>query len=416
MELSNNKKVAFGISASSYHYEGGNYNSDWYEFEKRRFANDASHQCGLAVDYWNRWPEDNATLSELGATVFRTSVEWSRIEPSEGVFDEEAIEKYKEIFGDLKKRNIQITLTLFHYVAPAWFTKKGGFAVKENLHYFRSFTERVLAEFHDYIDIITPMNEMFVYTVLAYITGEFPPESRSLVSYVKVTRNLLRSHFIVAELIEEGGYKVKLSTAEHFRNFRYRNNWLLRASIGKFHNYLFNKALTTSIMENSFAFPFGFAGKITKKPFKQIEYVGLQSYPAIDLRLGFKGGKLRASPIFHTTWAKGIYESKYRPEDLKEAIHEYNKFGKKILITECGINTNNDSEKSTMLTETFKVIKEIKAEEIPLEAFMFFTLFDCFEWSQGYSMKFGVIEVNRETFARTPKESFYTYKKLIETY
>ena len=85
------KNFLWGVATSSYQIEGGNVNSDWWAWEQQGKTQDKS---GKACDFWNRWPDDHDLLSELGVNTFRLSLEWSRIEPEEGKFSEEAIAHY----------------------------------------------------------------------------------------------------------------------------------------------------------------------------------------------------------------------------------------------------------------------------------------------------------------------------------
>ena len=118
------KDFLWGVATSSYQIEGGNSNSDWWEWEK---AGKADNESGKACDYWNRYREYHDMLEELGVKVFRNSIEWSRIEPEEGKFSEEAIRHYREILQDLKNRNNKTQTTLWWWTSPIWFQKKYGF-------------------------------------------------------------------------------------------------------------------------------------------------------------------------------------------------------------------------------------------------------------------------------------------------
>ena len=82
---------------SAYQTEGGNANSDWWEWERRPGTN-CAEPSGTAIDAYHRYPEDVALLAGLGFNTYRFSIEWARIEPSEGVFDESELRHYRETF------------------------------------------------------------------------------------------------------------------------------------------------------------------------------------------------------------------------------------------------------------------------------------------------------------------------------
>jgi beta-glucosidase len=420
--IKDTKPFDFGIASSSYHIEGGNLNSDWAKFEKEFFKDSPENVCGPAVDYWNRWKEDNNYFSDLGITILRTSVEWSRIHIGPDQFDEKALEQYHEMFLDLKRRNIKVVLTLFHYTSPQWFRDIGAFEHKINLRHFGEFVSKTLEVLHDCVDIVTPINEIFVYSSLSYFMGYWIPQKRSLSKFIRVTRNLIRAHFIVASIINDRGYDIKVSSAEHSRNFKYTTDNGLVKKFAQFHNYLFNQAVTKSLVRGKFVFPFGTNERVTKKPYRPLDYLGIQFYPAVKLHVWFKKLTFNIedyiSPITHNgVWTNALLNAKLHPKDFFLTLREYKKYDIPILITESGIQTDDDTVRVKKLTANIRVIKKAIEKGIPVEGYMYFSIFDCFEWAEGYTKKFGLISVDRKNnLERTPKPSFYKYKELIKKF
>jgi len=124
------KNFLFGVGSSSHQIEGNNFNNDWWfaENNKPKGQKFPSEKSGIANDFWNRYEEDIDLVSELGCDIFRMSVEWSRIEPREGYFDNEAIFHYKKIMEYARSKKLKMFLTLHHFTIPVWFEIKGGFA------------------------------------------------------------------------------------------------------------------------------------------------------------------------------------------------------------------------------------------------------------------------------------------------
>lgn len=416
------KSFDFGISASSYHIEGGNHNADWVKFEQETFKDNPENACGIAVDYWNRWEKDHEYFSELGATIFRTSIEWSRLHLAPGVFDEEAFKQYRAMFNDLKRRNIKIVLTLFHYTSPQWFRDLGAFEKKANLNHFEEFVRRALLELNDCVDILTPINEIFVYSSLSYLAGYWLPKKIDVGEFIKVTRNLIRAHFIVASIIKEMNYNIAICTSEQTRNFKYSEDKGFVKKFSRFHNYLFNQAVTKSLVRGKFAFPFGSNEKVTKKLYRPLDYLGIQFYPAVKVKLGFKKLTLNLTDYIFAVdhegeWPKALLNAKLHPKDFFATMNEYKKYNIPILITESGVQTDDDAVRVEKLTANVKVIKRAIKKGIPVQGYMYFSLFDCFEWAEGYTKKFGLIEVDRaNNHERKVKPSFEAYKELIKNF
>ena len=116
----------WGSSTSAYQVEGGIENCDWAK----------AYPAGMACDHYNRYQEDFDLLKSLNQNTYRFSIEWSRIEPQEGRFDEKEIEHYRQVILALRKRGIEPFVGLWHWTTPLWLTEKGGWVNKKINYYF----------------------------------------------------------------------------------------------------------------------------------------------------------------------------------------------------------------------------------------------------------------------------------------
>src|SRR3990172_8384548 len=91
----------FGVATSAYQVEG-HIENDWSEWERAGKLKEANVFCGRGVDHWNRFDEDLLLTRDVGATAFRVSLEWARIEPERGCFDEVAIDRYRQRLVKMK--------------------------------------------------------------------------------------------------------------------------------------------------------------------------------------------------------------------------------------------------------------------------------------------------------------------------
>ena len=108
-----------------------------------------AYMSGEACDFWNRYEEDFALSAQLGHNTSRFGVEWSRIEPQEGQFDEKAIDHYEKILRAAKFHQLTVFLTLHHFTVPLWFAKKGGFAKRANTERFIHFVQKIAPRFNE---------------------------------------------------------------------------------------------------------------------------------------------------------------------------------------------------------------------------------------------------------------------------
>src|SRR6476661_8571338 len=141
----------WGTSSAAYQVEGGINNADWSEWERQsgRIANGDS--AAMACDHYHRYREDFGLLRELNQNAHRLSIEWSRVEPSEGVFDTKQIRHYRDVLGEMREQGILPMVTLHHFTNPLWFVRKGGWTSPDAVRAFMLFVQRASEELGDLV-------------------------------------------------------------------------------------------------------------------------------------------------------------------------------------------------------------------------------------------------------------------------
>jgi len=181
----------WGTSTASYQIEGDNSNSDWWQWEDKGRAKDKS---GRACDYWHKYKSDHDLLEELGVNSFRLSLEWASIEPQEGVFSKDGINHYRNILEDLKRRNMKTTVTLWHWTSPIWFQSSYGFHNKKSVEIFNRYSQKVVEELGDLIDIWVVFNEPMVPLGMGYLGGVFPPGCKNPFKFYNALNNISKAY------------------------------------------------------------------------------------------------------------------------------------------------------------------------------------------------------------------------------
>ena len=182
----------WGAATSAYQVEGNNKNSDWWQWEKDKVEND--DRSGLASDHYNRYKEDIAIMKDLGFNSFRLGIEWARIEPRKGEWDQSEIEHYKDVLKELKKNNIKSVVTLHHFTNPQWLMDEGGWENKKVVEYFANFSQKIVSELGDLIDYIITINEPIIFIDQAYVIGHRIPEKKDYEIAKKVYQILINAH------------------------------------------------------------------------------------------------------------------------------------------------------------------------------------------------------------------------------
>ncbi len=226
------KRFLWGAATSAHQVEGGLHNqwSVWELENAKSLAKQAEYKLnelpawdgikseaidpgnyvsGKATDHYNRYEQDFDLLDDLNMNAFRFSIEWSRLEPSEGAWDVAAMEHYRVYLKSLKKRGIEPLVTLMHWSLPVWFTDKGGFEKRRNVAYFVRFAEKVLNELgHDFRYVCT-INEPESYVFDGFIEGKGPPNKTSPILSFWVYLNLAYAHRKI--------YRVARRISRHFK-------------------------------------------------------------------------------------------------------------------------------------------------------------------------------------------------------
>ena len=221
----------FGAATAAHQVEGGQKNNwSWWE-TLPQFAGKTAEPSALATDHYNRYEEDLDWVAWMGLDTFRISVEWSRIEPVRGEYDENEIAHYRSVFEAMKKRGIRPSVTLHHFTEPQWFNDlrklpeppvNDGFCPDgpsdEDLCFwsgpqapaaFGEFCALAAREFGDYVDEWMTINELTGYWLSAAIGGDFPPGLTAMTLpeiesvALPVLRGMLEGHALCYKAIHE---------------------------------------------------------------------------------------------------------------------------------------------------------------------------------------------------------------------
>ncbi|HYP99184.1 MAG TPA: family 1 glycosylhydrolase, partial [Polyangiaceae bacterium] len=196
-------RFLFGCATSATQIEGGCRTIDWWQFahEPGRIAH--SDVPDVACDHWNRVREDTALLTRLGVGAHRLSIEWGRIEPEPGRFDDDALDHYRAELLALVNAGIEPMLTLFHFSLPSWLAARGGVLAHEFPERFATFTRRAVRALGDRVKLWVTVNEPNVLVAQGYLLGLWPPGMRDPRVVPRAIWNLRRAHVAAYRAIHE---------------------------------------------------------------------------------------------------------------------------------------------------------------------------------------------------------------------
>ena len=399
--------IRLGVASAATQIEGGDRNNSWYDWYVKGHIKDSSDPS-RACDHYARFREDADLMADMGIHDYRMGIEWSRIEPEEGVFSEEALAHYREEIVLLKSRGIRVLLTLHHFTVPMWFEKTGGFLSERAPELFLRFTAKVINTLGDLVNEYITINEPNVYAVNSYFYGIWPPGIKSFRAVIMFYRSMTICHTKAYRLIHKirrhmGFSDTKVGVANHIRIFEPAcrfNPWhLICAGLM---DLLFQKAITRSMSLGRRTFPIGRCKGV--RPGKYYDFIGINYYTRSTVS-GFSDGVKKGAPVNDLGWE--IY-----PEGIVRAGKMlFDKYHAPIYITENGTCDNSDSFRAQYIHDHLIALCESK---LPVAAYYHWCFTDNFEWLECESARFGLVHVDYETQERTVKESGKYYSRLIK--
>lgn len=411
-------------ATSAHQIEGGNSQSDWWNFEKIPGKIKNGDHSGMATDHWNRLASDVQLLKNIGVTTYRFSVEWARIEPKPGVWDLAALEHYQEEIKLLREAGIEPLVTLHHFTLPQWVSDQGGWTWAGMPQAFEKYTQFVYRAIgSDVRDFIT-INEPMIVLLTGYLGGQFPPLMEGPEPFKKAIVNMVRSHAVAYRALHEMALKedrsVRVGLAHHLRVFDPNSRWnLLDRIYAKLMDRAFNWAWF-QVLESGFlkvSMPFFMKLQIHIPEAKGTQdFLGINYYSRdmVHFNLRSKTGADLRTP-------RGAEKSdmgwEIYPEGLIRVLRRAHAWFPElpVIITENGIADAQDVKRGAFLVDHLAVLLRAIDEGIPVEGYCYWSLLDNFEWLEGFTPRFGLFEVNYSTFQRTPRPSALLFETIART-
>ena len=394
----------WGAAISAHQSEGNDVNSDSWLLENLP-ETVYKNPSGDACDSYNRYEQDFAIAQSLGFNCYRFGIEWARIEPEPGAFSNAELDHYKRVIAACRARGLLPVLSYNHFTVPRWFAMRGGWEMSDSPDLFARYCERVTRALGDQVGMAAPFNEanisLLVKTLATTATPEHVAARKAMIAAAARATNSPR---FSALLFADPDRVDPQLLAAHAKAYQ-----AIKAGPGDFP---VGVTLTTQAIEP--VGPDSIAPSMEAMLYgnwweavNASDFVGVQTYT----RLRFDAKGPVAPPSGAEITAAG-YE--YYPQALGETIRlAARKTSKPIYVTESGIATDDDSRRVAWLDVCIAEVRQCIADGIPVHSYLYWSLLDNFEWTQGYSQRFGLVAVDRATFKRTPKPSAAHFAAII---
>jgi beta-glucosidase len=365
----------WGAATGAHQVEGNNVNSDLWALEHTP-GSSFTERSGDACDSYNRWREDLDIVRDLGLNAYRFSIEWARIEPAPGHISKAELAHYRRMIEGCAERGLTPVVTIHHFTTPLWFHQAGGWTSADGIAAFRRYVRAVLPIL-DGVEWVCTINEPNTLVIslaaieraekVALTVGAMPPDQAVVDALIEAHRAArdelasvsgLRSGWTVANQVFEAVPGAEAFTEEWAWP---RENQFLEAANGD-------------------------------------DFVGVQACSHVVIG---PDGPVPLSPDARRT----LSGWEFYPEALGAAVrHTAGRVNAPVLMTENGVATDNDDERKEYLYGALAGLGRAISDGIDVHGYLHWSLLDNYEWG-SWTPRFGLVSVDRETFARTVKPS-----------
>ena len=420
------KGFFIGASTAAHQVEGNNIHSDYWAQEHMEFTS-FNEPSGDACDHYNRYEEDIKLIADAGLTAYRFSIEWARIEPQPGVYDENEIAHYRKVLECCRRNGVEPIVTMHHFTSPKWLIEQGGWEAEATVEKFANYCQYVVEQLGDLFNWVCTINEANMGIQIAAISKRMMmimQKNQSAEGKVQVGINLENP------MME----RMKKQAVENMQVFGTPQPQVFVAPRTPEGDLLVMRAhqaakaamkavkpelkigITLSLHDIQ-PQPGGEAEAerewneefVHYLPYiRDDDFFGLQNYTRT---LMGPEGSLPVPEGAETTQMG--YE--FYPQALENVIRTVHELlPLPIIVTENGIATADDTRRVAFIAEALHGVESCINDGIPVLGYCHWSLMDNFEWQKGYSMTFGLIAVDRTTQTRYPKESLKVLGSLAD--
>lgn len=404
----------WGTATASHQVEGNNTNNNWYAWENEKGRIQNGEKAGLACDWWGgRWREDLDRAAEAGQNAHRMSLEWSRIQPRPGIWDESAIERYRVILRGMLEHGLTPLVSLHHFSDPLWLGEQGGWENEAVAGLFENYVRKVVEALKEYVSLWVTINEPNVYAIMGHILGIFPPGKNSLRSGFQVMTNQALAHARAYRAIHAIQPHARVGIALNYTPLVPAKSWsiadrLVTGILQNAYNHFFPTALSTGKLR----YP-THSRRLPEVKGTQ-DYFGINYYTrfacAVDLHMASQKF-IRYEPlIVEDVSPNGVMSCD--PAGFYHALKYASSFGLPVIVTENGVEDADDQLRPRYLVQHLHQLWRAVNFSLPIKGYFHWTLVDNFEWERGWGHRFGLWELDPESQVRRKRPSADLYAEI----
>ena len=431
----------WGVTTAAYQIEGA-YNVDgkglsiWDEFTQKSGKIKDKTTGNIACDHYNRYREDVSIIKNLNFKNYRFSLSWSRILPfGTKLINPQGIDYYNKLIDTCLENGITPWITLYHWDLPLELQHKGGWCNREILNWFAEFTELCVKRFGDRVKNWIILNEPMVYTGAGYFLGYHAPGKKGLLNFLPAMHHATLAQGIGGRIVRDYLPKANIGTTFSCSYIEPTDYKPKNVAAARRFDALLNRLYIEPILGKGYPLEELPALRKVERFFQvndeanmafEFDFIGLQNYTREVIQhswyVPYISGKIiEASKrgVKATTMGWEVY-----PESVYNMLHQYFKYKKvkNIIVTESGaaFQDNLTDDKTVIDKQRVKYFKEVleyvlkaKQEGVNVNGYFVWSLLDNFEWSEGFTQRFGLVYTDYRTQERIIKNSGYWFQKFL---
>jgi beta-glucosidase len=394
----------WGASVSAHGAEGEDFESDWWHWEQRPNRIQHAETSKAAAGHYTRFREDIALAKKLGLNALLLSVSWARIQPEPDRFDEEALEHYAQVLRALRKAGIEPVLVLQEISLPEWFLRAGAWQGLAAVPAFERYVERVTQDWSGLCQRWIPIWEPDFAALMRYGECLWPPGKRRFFRRLRALSHQALAHVRAYEIIRTADPVARVGISvrgDRILPHDAESPWDYRAARRE------HRLITHGVID---------AAESITPGIRPYDFIGVSYYGARRVRFSPRAWhRLFACPVREDGTVATPEESLPFADGLSQVIGDLARYEVPLLVTGNGLPTTDDDARCGYLLDHLQVLEAALQAGAPVEGYFHRALLDQFEWTRGYSPRYGLVHVARDDLSRTPNNSAYLYKDICES-
>ncbi|SDC95200.1 GH1 family beta-glucosidase [Rhodococcus tukisamuensis] len=440
----------WGVAAAAFQIEGavdadGRGRSIWDEFCERPGAVVRGETGTVAIDHYNRYREDVALMRELGVDSYRLSVSWPRVQPTgSGAVNEAGLDFYDRVVDELCAAGIKPAVTLFHWDLPQVLQDAGGWLSRDTAQRLAEYADIVGRRLGDRVHMWMPLNEPVVHTLYGHALGVHAPGLELGFGALQAAHHQLLGHGLSVQALRAAGC-TNIGIASNHAPVHAASDSEADVEAADIYDHIVNWTFADPVLRGSY--PAEELAAILQGPVEEdlkiisqpLDWFGINYYeptviaaPTSDAgSTGVLEVDLPPGMPFQPVALEGYERTDFGwpivPAGLREIVGIFaDRYGDAlppVYITESGASFHDaapdadgrvrDENRIDYHREHLVALRGAIDDGVDVRGYFVWSILDNFEWAAGYQERFGLVHVDYETLARTPKDSYYWYRDLI---